>query len=583
MKNIPAIILCCFLFVGCKPSETDQNISFDIFKEAFIEELWEIYPAWASSVGYHKYDTVLVVPDARSREREMAFAKENLNKLVAFDALRLSDNNKTDYYLIKNQLEKIEWSIKEEKSFEWNPAGYNVAATFAEMLVNNYDSLDTRLHHFGQKLVFVPAYYDAAKQNIRNPTKPHTELAIAQNLGGASVFEVDLKAALGQSGLPDTEKQDIAMRAEQAVNAMKDYADWLKKLDNKSPRSFRLGKDLYRDKFALEIQSDYTVEEIYEKAVARKNMLHGKLATLAAALWSKYMGEARKPSDTLAMIKQVIDRISLTHVQPDSFQGAIEKQIPELISFVSEKGLLYLDPSKPLVVRREPDYMAGVAGASISAPGPYDKEGNTFYNVGSLAGWDKGRAESYLREYNHYLLQVLNIHEAVPGHYAQLVYSNQSPSIVKSILGNGAMVEGWAVYTEQMMLENGYGNNEPELWLMYYKWNLRATCNTILDIDVHTKGMTEAEAMHLLGSEAFQQEAEARGKWTRVSITSVQLCSYFTGFTEIVDLREALKMKQGDRFNLKKFHEQFLSYGSAPVKYVRSLMLSEQTNMGADL
>lgn len=575
MKHFAPFLFVSLLFASCKPAEPDQNQSFNSFKEAFIENLWKIYPGWASSVGFHKYDSVLVVPDDRSRQQELAFAKDNLDKLSGFDLTSLSDNNKTDYYLIKNQLEKMRWSIDKEKSFEWNPSDYNVSGAFAEMLANNYDSLDTRLHHFGQKLTFVPAYYEAAKKNVRNPTKQHTELAIAQNLGGISVFETDLREALKKSGLSEEEKQQIEMRAAAAVNAIKDYADWLKNLDNKSPRSFRLGKDLYGDKFALDIQSAYTVDEIYQKAVARKDTLHAQMAALARTLWPKYMGDSPMPPDSLVMIKRVIDRISLSHTSPDSFQTAIEKQIPQLVSFVSEKDLLYLDPSKPLVVRKEPAYMAGVAGASISAPGPYDKEGKTFYNVGSLAGWDKDRAESYLREYNDYLLQVLNIHEAVPGHYAQLVYSNQSPSIVKSVLGNGAMIEGWAVYAELTMLENGYGNNKPELWLMYDKWNLRSTCNTILDIDVHTKGMTEQEAMHLLVDEAFQQEAEARGKWNRVSVTSVQLCSYFTGFTEIYELREAVKQKLGDRFDLKKFHERFLSYGSAPVKYIRSLMLEQ--------
>jgi uncharacterized protein (DUF885 family) len=170
---------------------------------------------------------------------------------------------------------------------------------------------------------------------------------------------------------------------------------------------------------------------------------------------------------------------------------------------------------------------------------------------------------------------VLNIHEAIPGHYAQLVYSNESPSIIKSILGNGAMIEGWAVYTELMMLENGYGNNEPELWLMYYKWNLRTVCNTILDISVHTRDMSKEDALHLLINEAFQQEAEAKGKWKRVSVSSVQLCSYFTGFTEIYELRELLKERMGDKFDLKTFHEKFLSYGSAPVKHIKTMMISE--------
>jgi uncharacterized protein (DUF885 family) len=271
----------------------------------------------------------------------------------------------------------------------------------------------------------------------------------------------------------------------------------------------------------------------------------------------------------------VIDKISEKHVKPEEFQSAIEEQMPILINFIKEKDLIYIDPSKPLIVRREPDYMAGVAGASISAPGPYDKNGNTYYNVGSLAGWDKERAESYLREYNHYILQILNIHEAIPGHYTQLVYSNQSPSLIKAIFGNGAMVEGWAVYTERMMLESGYGNNEDEMWLMYYKWNLRTTCNTILDYSVHTKEMNKEDALNLLTNEAFQQKAEAEGKWKRVTVTQVQLCSYFTGYTEIYNFREELKKQTGEKFNLKQFHEKFLSYGSAPVKYIKELMTAE--------
>jgi uncharacterized protein (DUF885 family) len=225
--------------------------------------------------------------------------------------------------------------------------------------------------------------------------------------------------------------------------------------------------------------------------------------------------------------------------------------------------------------------MAGVAGASISAPGPYDKNGKTYYNVGSMSGWSAEQSESYLREYNDYVLQILNIHEAIPGHYAQLVYSNQSPSIIKSILGNGAMIEGWAVYTELMMLENGYGaakgekTASPEMWLMYYKWNLRTTCNTILDYSVHNLNMSKETAMDLLTRQAYQQQAEAEGKWKRATLTQVQLCSYFTGFSEIIELRKDLKKKLGMNFNLKEFHEEFLSFGSAPVRDVRKLMLKQ--------
>jgi uncharacterized protein (DUF885 family) len=219
----------------------------------------------------------------------------------------------------------------------------------------------------------------------------------------------------------------------------------------------------------------------------------------------------------------------------------------------------------------------GGAGASVSTPGPYDQKADTYYNVTPLDGYSKAQAESYLREYNNYTLQILNIHEAIPGHYTQLVYANKAPSIIKAVLGNGAMIEGWAVYSEIMMLENGY-HNSPEMWLMYYKWNLRVTLNAILDYQVHALGISEKQAMEMLRREGFQEEAEAEGKWTRAKLSQVQLSSYFTGFTEIYDLREELKNKQGKNFDLKKFHEKFLSYGNAPVKYIREMMLAEAKN-----
>jgi uncharacterized protein (DUF885 family) len=219
--------------------------------------------------------------------------------------------------------------------------------------------------------------------------------------------------------------------------------------------------------------------------------------------------------------------------------------------------------------------MAGVAGASMSSPGPYDKDGNSYFNVGSLAGWPTDKAESYLREYNNYALQFLCIHEAIPGHYVQLVYANKSPSLIKSIFGNGAMVEGWAVYSEEMMLDNGFGSDETEMRLMWYKWHLRSVCNTILDYGVHSQGMIKPDALKLLTREAFQQQAEAEGKWKRVSVSSVQLDSYFTGYKEITDLREAYKKKLADKYKLKEFNEKFLSYGSAPVKYIKESMLAK--------
>ncbi|MFM7016900.1 MAG: DUF885 domain-containing protein [Bacteroidota bacterium] len=561
--------------VDWSKASSEENVRFDKFKGEFVDRLWKLNPTAALYAGFHNYDSILIIPDANYRSYCDKQYDSILYDLGDIEIALLSPQNKTDYWMIQDYLKAGIWYDTAFKSFEWNPSNYNVAGEFAEILNGRYAPLNDRLMMFDKRLKNVSAYYEAAKNELKNPTIEHTDLAILQHEGSVEeVFGKNLKDSVNASTLDAATKTHLLTYADTAKKAMLAYAGYLKTMRKsmtpENSRSFRIGKELYDTKFKYDIASSYTAEEIYDKEVKRKSELHHLMADLSRQMWSKYFPKEAMPTDSLQLIRKMIDKLSLVHVQRDSFLESIQAQIPTLIKFIKEKDLIYIDPSKPLVVRKTPAYMeGGGAGASISAPGPYDKGGNTYYNVSPLTGYSAEQAESYLREYNQYILQILNIHEAIPGHYTQLVYSNNSPSIIKSIMGNGAMVEGWAVYTERMMLENGYGNNEPEMWLMYYKWHLRSVCNTILDYSVHVKNMSEQDAMSLLVDGAFQQTAEAQGKWKRVRLTQVQLASYFTGFTEIYELRESLKSKD---FNLKNFHEQFLSYGSAPVKYIKQLM-----------
>jgi len=275
--------------------------------------------------------------------------------------------------------------------------------------------------------------------------------------------------------------------------------------------------------------------------------------------------------------------MSEKHSKPEKFVDDVRAQIPALEKFVREHDLVDQDPSKPLTVRETPPFnpTRGVAIASIDAPGPFNPGAPTFYNVNPMSDFTPERQESFLREYNHWMLQILNIHEAVPGHYVQLLHANRSPSKVKTLLSNGTMIEGWAHYAERMMLESGWGNDEHELWLMLDKFQLRGACNTILDYSVHVLNMSEEDALKLLMQEAFQTETEARGKWRRVQLSSVQLTSYFAGFSEIYEFREQQKLALGEHFNLKDFHNRFLSYGSVPVKVIRGLMGEPATAIAA--
>ncbi|WP_394205326.1 DUF885 domain-containing protein [Shewanella waksmanii] len=564
--------------VPSNQTEAQAQVNFATFSAQFIEGLWQQSPTWALYSGYHKYDGVLQVPNDEQRRQYLAFVNTELNKLASFDTAKLSANELIDYRLIENLLKRSAWEIEVFKSWQWNPSSYNVAGGFAQIINEDFAPLDERLRSFLARMENVPAYYQAAQANIAKPTLEHTQLAVMQNKGAFSVFSDELLEKVAKSGLTTEEKALFEQRFKQSTTAINQHIAWLenleKQLEQTGARSFRIGEELYEQKFAFDIQAGMSGKALYEKAMADKARVQGEMAKITDKLWSKYF-DTPQPEQKNVAIKQLIDHLSAKHVKRENFVEEVRAQIPELVKFVNDKQLITLDPSKPLVVRETPAYMRGFAGASISAPGPYEKSSNTYYNVTPLDGMSDEQAESYLREYNHWILQVLNIHEAIPGHYTQLVYSNESPSMIKSLFGNGAMIEGWAVYTERMMLEEGYGNFEPEMWLMYYKWNLRVIANTILDYSIQVKGMTEEQALDLMVNEAFQQQAEAQGKWRRATLSQVQLTSYYSGYREIYDFREELKQMQGEQFDLKTFHEQFLSYGSAPVKYVRELMLAK--------
>ncbi|WP_375435786.1 DUF885 domain-containing protein [uncultured Hymenobacter sp.] len=554
------------------------NASFERYKARFLDSLWYYNPEFASSSGYHRYDSVLVIPTAARRLGDTKALKRRGKELATFKPADLSVNNQTDWRLMQNYLQAGRWQLDTLREWEWNPAAYNLGASVAEILNGRYWPLDRRLRAISSKISRSAEYYAAAESSIQQPTKEHTQLGIKQNEGGLVVFGKALQDSIAKSGLTAREKEDFKNRVATTRLSIEDYLRFLKAevLPAGKFRSFRLGKALFDRKFHYDIQSTYTADQVYAKAQQHRAELLRDMKARATRLYPKYFPNQPLPTDSVAIVKQVIERLSREHATPAGFVAAVKAQIPQLVQFVNDKKLLTQDPTKPLVVRETPLYMRGSgAGASISAPGPYDKAADTYYNVEPLTGQPAASAESYLREYNNYTLQILNIHEAIPGHYTQLVYANRSPSLIKSVFGNGAMVEGWAVYTERMMLESGYGSNSDEIWLMWDKWNMRVTLNAILDHEVHVNNSSEQAVKSLLLRDGFQEEAETTNKWRRATLSQVQLSSYFTGYTEISDLREELKKTEGTHFDLKAFNEQFLSFGSAPVKYIRTLMLKK--------
>jgi uncharacterized protein (DUF885 family) len=559
-----------------QPQSSTADANFETFKQTFVEAMFQQAPDWGLEVGQYGGAAQLAIPDPSS---DRAFAQKWLDQLARHPQAKLSPANVIDRALIENFLRRTIWEAETFRRFEWDASIWNVGEGISLLLTRNYAPLDARLMAVSARLAKVPEYYAVARRSLRRPTLEHTQLAIRQSQGVLDLLGPSIDEALAASTLPEARQAELRERATRARQAV---TDWVAYLDSRIPqlkrdgRSFRIGPALYAKKFAFEIQTDMTPVQLYREAQTEKERLTTRMDELTTELWPKYFPDTKPPAARAERIGKLIDKLSENHVAAADFVPEVKREIPLLEQWVRDHDLVTLDPDKPLQVRETPIYKRGVAGASIDAPGPFDPAATTWYNVDPLDGKSPEEQESTLREYNHWMLQILNIHEAVPGHYVQLIYANKSPSLIKSLLTNGAMIEGWAVYSERMMLESGWGNNEPEMWLIYSKWALRVVCNTILDYSVHNLGMTEQQAMKLLREDAFQQEAEAREKWHRVQVSQVQLTSYYSGFAAIRALREEVKKREGSAFELKRFNEHFLSYGNAPVKYIRSAMLSAE-------
>jgi uncharacterized protein (DUF885 family) len=269
-----------------------------------------------------------------------------------------------------------------------------------------------------------------------------------------------------------------------------------------------------------------------------------------------------------AFVKRMLDHLAQERPTNATIVADATRWLAAATAFVRDHDLVRV-PSEPVRVIEMPEYKRGVAIAYCESSGPLEATPETFYAISPTpADWTPQRAESFYREYNESMLANLTVHEAMPGHYLQLMHSNQAQSKLRAVFASGAFTEGWAVYGEWLMAEKGFGG--PKVKLERQKMMLRTAVNAILDHDIHAGNMEEKEALALMTGEAFQEEAEAVGKWKRARLTSAQLTTYFYGFSEFMKLRRANETLPG--FDERTYHDRLLSFGSPAMKLIRQLV-----------
>ena len=512
-------------------SATPQDDAFQKIAHDYVEQYLRTNPEQATELGDHRFDGQLTDYSPEARAKDLAAQKEFREKLNAIDGSQLTGANNIDFRILKENIDYQIFQAEELKDPEWNPLVYmqSLANSLYLLVARDFAPAEKRIPNVRQRMEKIPRVIAQAKANLQHPPRVHTETAIEQTQGAVSLVREGLAPLLDQS--PQL-KKELAPLQEKTAAVLEDYKKWLQNdLLPRSDGDFRLGVDKFRKKLRFALASDLSIEEIMKRAQADLRQTQTAIYETALPLYKKYFPGAddKTLADKHKITAAVLDRLAQQHPDDATVVGYAQKIVAEATDFVKQHNLVTV-PDAPLDVIAMPEFKRGVAIAYCDSPGPLEKNGKTFYAVAPTPkDWSKERSESFFREYNNYMIRDLTVHEAMPGHYLQIAHANEfhAPTLVRAIFQSGTFLEGWAVYTEQMMAEQGYGG--PEVKMQQLKMRLRAICNAILDQSIHAGNMSEKEAMDLMTKQAFQQEGEAVAKWKRARLTSAQLSTYFVG------------------------------------------------------
>jgi uncharacterized protein (DUF885 family) len=364
-----------------------------------------------------------------------------------------------------------------------------------------------------------------------------------------------------------------------AREAARQHGEWLEnELLANAAGEFRLGADLYEQKLEFTLNSSLTRREVARRAQREFDTVRGEMYDIARVVYESKYPFASLPDRPGDELQQVIIRAALEEAyqrlpERDAIVAVATDSLERTTEFVIDRDIVTV-PDDPIEIVVMPEFQRGVYVAYCDSPGPLEVGAETFYAVAPLPDdWTPEQDRSFLREYNLLSIEDLTIHEAMPGHYLQLAHANRYPSVLRAVLSSGTFIEGWAVYAERMMIDEGYLEDDPLMRLINLKWYLRTVTNAIIDQAIHAGNMTREEALDLMIEGAFQEEREAAGKWTRAQLTSAQLSTYFVGYQEHADLRSEVEQALGGDFVLKAYHDDVLSYGSPAGRFARALVL----------
>ena len=553
---------CCG--VGATAHAAPADLQFSQVVEDFVFGTLALSPVTASTVGYHKHHGRMLEDElddfsAAGIKAQIKLQRDIETRIDKLDAKALNAEQRADIEVMHDAIQATRLDVEEVQSYRHNPTIYVelIGNALYTPFVLHYAAADERFKHIIQRLLRIPDLVRQAEQNLIDSPEIWDKVAREENTGNIDLIEGVLRI-----GCPKDLGKDYTQAAYPALIALRAFNEFLDGTLSKKTSDWRLGKVHYAKKFSYVLATGKTPDAMLKEAEEDLIKTRDEMVQLAAP----------------KSVEQALADVALAHATPHSFMTAAKQTLAAATAFVKLKDLVTLPPNSNLQVIETPMFMRGVYGVGgfDQAPALEPKLGAFFWVTPISDSWPQARIDSKLREYNDSGLAHLTVHEAMPGHYVQAEYANEvqprSRRLLRSLFGNGPYVEGWAVYTQQLMAEEGFLGDTPGYRLTLAKQKLRVLANTILDVRLQTMEMTDAEALELMTKDTYQEMEEATAKLQRAKLSSCQLPTYYSGYKGWLAVREHFRNTHGDAMTLKQFHEAALREGAVPLPVLDELL-----------
>ncbi len=534
----------------------------------FDEGVFRFDPVQATQAGFHQYDTQLPSGSRAEVDAELAALRKFEKDVEGFDARGLSDGVSADRDLVLAQIRGQILMLDSIRMWEKNPDLYSSGATSAifTIMSRSFAPAAERLKSAIARERLIPRLLQSGRENLRNPPRIYTEVAMDQIPGIVSFFQNDVPGAF--KSVTDSALLAEFRKTNQAViDSLNSYGAWLKSdLLPRSNGDFRIGGENYRKKLLYDEMVDTPLDRLLSIGYADLHGNQAEFKRVAARIDPK-----RAP-------EQILQDLEKDHPPADKLLPSFRDVLGGLRGFVETHRIVTIPSPVPPIVEETPPFMRALTTASMDTPGAYEKVAKeAFFNV-TLPDpkWMKPQIEEYLEGFNRGTIISTAVHEVYPGHYTQFLWIKNAPTKTRKLIGCGSNAEGWAHYSEQMMLDEGYGNNDPKLRLGQLQDALLRDARFIAGIQMHTGKMTMQEAIEFFVKEGYQVRPVAEKEAKRGTSDPTYLV-YTLGTLQILKLRADYKHMKGAQYSLRGFHDAFLAQGFPPIKIVRRALLGNDS------